>query len=437
MDSIVPYRDNSSVVLRHENSLVVYDHQSRQLALRSTSPPPHDSPTLRTPTCPYCHQSISEELAEEIRRDSAAAAAAAAAAANAHRRDHHHHHSPPGATSPEEAGFITPEYFRILNARLLPDSTSHLSPPGSPRRRMPSLVGSSTTPATSPTSSAASTAIGAANPIDGHSRSSSRGRYGRSRSSSTHGISSSAFSPGYFNQFFVKERELGKGGKGVVLLVRHVLDGVNLGLFACKRVPVGDDHAWLAKVLMEVQLLQQLSHQNLVSYRHAWLEDMQISNFGPSVPCAFILQQYCNSGDLQNYVYEKKATQTSDQIKDQLRMRRLSKGQASRETQTGPKLLPFEQVISFFRDIASGLNHLHSNGFIHRDLKPSNCLLHDTGVPGAELRVLVSDFGEVQRENAKRKSTGATGTISYCAPEVLRRGEYCAPRHRVQVACAA
>ncbi|KAK6534471.1 putative serine/threonine-protein kinase iks1 [Arthrobotrys megalospora] len=407
MDSIVPYRsDNSSVVLRHENSLVVYDHHSRQLALRSTSPPiPHDAPTLRAPTCPYCHQAVSEDLADEIRRDSAA---------SAHRRDH----ASPGTPSSEDtAGFITPEYFRILSARLLPDSpNAHLSPPDSPRRRIPGLVG------------AASSGTGTSPPSpieDGRgAATTTRERFGRSRSSSTHGISSSAFSPGYFNQFFVKEKELGKGGKGVVLLVRHVLDGVNLGLFACKRVPVGDDHEWLAKVLQEVQLLQQLSHQNLVSYRHAWLEDMQISNFGPSVPCAFILQQYCNSGDLQNYVYEKKSTVTNDQIKAQLRMRRLSKNQRSPgnpSDSSSPKLLPFDQVISFFRDIASGLSHLHSNGFIHRDLKPSNCLLHDTGVPGSELRVLVSDFGEVQREDATRRSTGATGTISYCAPEVLRR----------------
>ncbi|KAF3172143.1 putative serine/threonine-protein kinase iks1 [Orbilia oligospora] len=413
MDSIVPYRgDSSSVVLRHENSLVVYDHQSRQLALRSTSPPilPHDSPTLRSPTCPYCQQTISDDLAEEIRRDSAASA-------HAHRQNHTSGGS--GSTpSDDTAGFITPEYFRILSARLLPDSNtanSHLSPPGSPRRRIPGLVGAATSGANTPPS-----------PIeDGRSASAAaRERFGRSRSSSTHGISSSAFSPGYFNQFFVKERELGKGGKGVVLLVRHVLDGVNLGLFACKRVPVGDDHEWLAKVLQEVQLLQQLSHQNLVSYRHAWLEDMQISNFGPSVPCAFILQQYCNSGDLQNYVYEKKSAVTNDQIKAQLRMRRLSKnGRSPSNTSdsSSPKLLPLDQVISFFRDIAAGLSHLHSNGFIHRDLKPSNCLLHDPGVPGSELRVLVSDFGEVQREDATRRSTGATGTISYCAPEVLRR----------------
>lgn len=79
-----------------------------------------------------------------------------------------------------------------------------------------------------------------------------------------------AFSPNYFNTFFVEEKELGRGGKGVVLLVRHEIDGCHLGMslprkvdmvpeseileltlvlghFACKRVPVGDDHAWLEK----------------------------------------------------------------------------------------------------------------------------------------------------------------------------------------------
>lgn len=37
----------------------------------------------------------------------------------------------------------------------------------------------------------------------------------------------------------MEEGVLGRGGKGIVLRVRHVLDGVSLGHFACKRVPVG------------------------------------------------------------------------------------------------------------------------------------------------------------------------------------------------------
>lgn len=232
------------------------------------------------------------------------------------------------------------------------------------------------------------------------------------------GISARAFSPNYFKTFFVEERELGRGGKGVVLLVQHVLDGVQLGKFACKRVPVGDDHEWLEKVLIEVQLLQGLSHQNLVSYRHVWLEDYQINTFGPSVPCAFILQQYCDGGDLHGYILDSmKATITKDQMKE--RLRRRSKGHMETpDGKLGPRRMHFEEIISFFKDITSGLNHLHANGYIHRDLKPSNCLLHRDKYG---LKVLVSDFGEVQSANVARKSSGATGTISYCAPEVLRQ----------------
>ena len=236
--------------------------------------------------------------------------------------------------------------------------------------------------------------------------------------STSHGISSAAFSQNYYKTFFVEEKVLGKGGRGVVVLVRHVLDGVSLGQFACKRVPVGDNHAWLEKVLLEVQLLQNLSHQNLVSYRHVWLEDYQASPHTPNVPCAFILQQYCNAGDLHHYVLDPtRVSVTNEQLKE--RMRRRSKGQLEPPINLHePRRMQFEEIFSFFKDITSGLHHLHSNGYIHRDMKPSNCLLHSTG---QRLRVMVSDFGEVQVQNVDRKSTGATGTISYCAPEVLRR----------------
>jgi len=230
------------------------------------------------------------------------------------------------------------------------------------------------------------------------------------------GISQSALTPGYFKSFFHEERVLGRGGKGVVLLVSHKIDGVGLGKFACKRVPVGDDHAWLEKVLLEVQTLQGLNHPNLVSYRHVWLEDCQITNFGPTVPCAFILQQYCNLGDLHNYVLgPSRRTSTVQELKD--RLRRRSKGQLDDPVELQQRL-PFKTIYSFCKDITAGLHHLHSHNFIHRDIKPSNCLLN---ADGGRIRVLLSDFGEVQSASSTRKGSGATGTVSYCAPEVLRR----------------
>lgn len=174
-------------------------------------------------------------------------------------------------------------------------------------------------------------------------------------------------------------------------------------------------------VLIEVQLLQGLSHPNLVSYRHVWLEDIKLNRFSPTVPCAFILQQYCNSGDLLHYIVgtSPAATASNEQLKEQ--MRRRSKGQLERpDLRSGQRKLAFEEIYSFFKDITSGLAHLHASNYIHRDLKPSNCLLHKDG---NEFRCLISDFGEVQPENVVRKSTGSTGTISYCAPEVLKQDE--------------
>ena len=302
----------------------------------------------------------------------------------------------------DQPTFITHDYFEML-ARSLPGSAEPSQPP-SPRRRLAQPVRSRLRPPSTRTQPP---------PPDAEFVTSEPAPVTHAQ-----GISEAAFVPNYFEKFFVEERELGRGGRGVVLLVKHLVDGFFAGRFACKRVPVGDDHAWLEKVLIEVRLLTTLSHQNLVSYQHVWLQDYQASSFGPKIPYAFILQQYCNGGDMHNYVLgSAQATTTTQDLKE--RIRRRSKGESDSPRQKHePKRLHFDEIYSFFRDITSGLRFLHHNNYIHRDLKPSNCLLHTVG---GETRVLVSDFGEVQYEYATRKSTGATGTISYCAPEVLRR----------------
>ncbi|KAK9365144.1 kinase-like domain-containing protein [Lipomyces kononenkoae] len=235
------------------------------------------------------------------------------------------------------------------------------------------------------------------------------------------GISSSAYSEGYFERFFVTERELGRGGRGAVYLVEHILDGVSLGQFACKKIPIGDDHKWLERVLREVNLLR-LTHTNLVNYNHVWIENAQLTNFGPSVPCVFILQEYCNCGTLEDYVNQRSGIVHDDLTKSELKLRarRLSRLSAGSVEEQRQKFLTLEEIGSFYTDITSGLNHLHQNGFVHRDLKPSNCLLNEAvGVTRGLPRVLVSDFGEGQREGAKRDATGATGTVGYSAPETL------------------
>ncbi|PVH85642.1 kinase-like protein [Cadophora sp. DSE1049] len=245
------------------------------------------------------------------------------------------------------------------------------------------------------------------------------------------GIQKEAFSPNYFKTFFVEEKELGRGGMGVVLLVRHVLDGVNLGFFACKRILIGDDNAWLEKILVEVQLLSKLSHPNLVAYRHIWLEEFQIGRFAPSVPCVFILQQYCNAGDLKTYVLPSpKVPSTKEQLKEETRSRNSLQAETETKTEASFPLqrkLAFEEIYTIFKDIASGLAYLHGNGYIHRDLKPSNILLHQQD---NEFRALISDFGEVRVDYQNSEAPydyGMRPWDIYIAPELIKQdkdGQY-------------
>lgn len=350
--------------------MVLYDERSKQISLSRIAE--HDEPEVLS-ECPYCHQplrNVDGQAADEA------------------------------CTSPSlEQSFVNPDYFRLLH-NSNNGSQSSTSPPSPRARPLQPLLPDNIR-------------IQSASTSDTEDEGSSLPKH----SPTPKHISAAAFSQNYFDKFFHIEEELGKGGRGVVYLVEHVLDGVSLGRFACKRVPCGNDRAWLEKVLTEVQLLQTLSHHNLVSYRHAWLEDCQLSSFGPSIPCAFILQQYCNAGDLHHYILgPKQTTMTKDQLKDRVRTR--SKGQLDPMEPLSPRRLSFDEIFSIFKDITSGLHHLHINGYIHRDLKPRNCLLHRTG---QRVRVLVSDFGEMQSATVQRTSTGYTGTISYCAPEIVRR----------------
>ncbi|EPE06697.1 calcium-dependent protein kinase [Ophiostoma piceae UAMH 11346] len=473
--SLVPYQpqEGREIVLRHRNAIVVHDPTSQRLEIRG----------INLNECPTCHRPLRSASPERP-----------------HYGDDSGHGSH-GSHSRHE-GFVDPNYFRLLRAggfsrlsslagssggtggggvtggiggRNAAGARPTTRATGNPFRRLfQPLVSGGDEGEPNPNESPRP-----ATPSDGHdpddrapSPSFSDAEFVSSTpyvESDTNSINNSspinkqAFSPNYFSTFFIEERELGRGGKGVVLLVRHEIDGCVLGHFACKRVPVGDDHAWLEKVLVEVELLAKLSHPNLVSYRHVWLENKKLNRFGPPVACAFILQQYCNGGDLHRFILgEQPKEATKEELK--ARMRRRSRGAGSITDQrpidlrasitstndssssssaspspavgadtysppsagpgigSGPhRRLAFDEIYSLFKDITSGLAYLHAANYIHRDLKPSNCLLHrGEGRNGSSITCLISDFGEVQPENVVRKSTGTTGTISYCAPEVLR-----------------
>ncbi|OMJ21436.1 putative serine/threonine-protein kinase iksA [Smittium culicis] len=269
-------------------------------------------------------------------------------------------------------------------------------------------------------------------------------------------LSESSFNHGYYKRFFQQGKKLGRGLRGSVYLCQHVLDNVFLGEYAVKKVAVGNNHSWLQKMLKEVKLLESLSHPNIIEYKHSWLEMHTLTSFGPPVPCLFILMGFANGGNLHEYmqlteskifgITPNSSFSNLNPKKKNLRSRRdeirmKSSLNDSNQDSDSKKLkhLSNIEIWSFFSDVCSGLDHLHKHGIIHRDLKPQNLLLNyekskfvdETVKSNSDKKfksipaLLLTDFGECEVLSNKedRLRTGATGTMEFMAPELLKTNE--------------
>ena len=79
-------------------------------------------------------------------------------------------------------------------------------------------------------------------------------------------------------------------------------------------------------------------------------------------------------------------------------------------------------AIKVLRMVLDGMRYLHSLGITHRDLKPENLLYYH---PGAESKILISDFGMSAFRRAGDECMNTTcGTPEYIAPEILARRPY-------------
>ena len=196
---------------------------------------------------------------------------------------------------------------------------------------------------------------------------------------------------GYYDKFFVEIKKLGRGQRGSVFLCRHILNGISLGEFAVKAIPVGTSSSWLSRMLREVKLLERLRNANIIEYKHAWMEERQLSLFGPKVPCLFILMELANGGNLEEYLHVQwDPTLDIESRKQSAREKRkstfstLSTSALPNPTfDTHPmhtggigmglfgrkvRYLTEYEILCFFSDICSGLFHLHKHGIMHRDL---------------------------------------------------------------------
>ncbi|GJJ74192.1 hypothetical protein EMPS_06550 [Entomortierella parvispora] len=352
---------------------------------------------------------------------------------------------------PGVPGFMDTNYFRMLaDANVAISRRASLQDQPSSQYRTDSTFGSPTS------SSRASLDLDAASALQTESNNNTQ-----ASAKSPH-LSHNALNQGYYNRFFTETKKLGRGFRGSVFLCQHILDGIHLGEYAIKKVAVGDNHDWLVQMLREVHLLERLHHPNIVSYKHAWLENHQLHQFSPEVTCLFILMECANGGNLEEYIERSSTdpfpsatdpdaagTGSSKEHEMSVKERLLSEREERRQRRKGsiPALgkttettttsqasppqhtrhyLSNTEIWSFFFDICEGLAHLHRLGIIHRDLKPPNLLLSFSnskvkGSQGERPRILITDFGECEiiDQDAKRDRTGATGTLEFLAPELL------------------
>jgi hypothetical protein len=80
----------------------------------------------------------------------------------------------------------------------------------------------------------------------------------------------------------------------------------------------------------------------------------------------------------------------------------------------GPAGHPLDELLTYFRDAAEGLDYLHGRHVLHRDIKPENILL----IQG---HAKLADFGLAREQGNRLLSTASgAGTPLYMDPEVFR-----------------
>jgi predicted Ser/Thr protein kinase len=165
------------------------------------------------------------------------------------------------------------------------------------------------------------------------------------------------------------DRELGRGGMGIVYLAREVhLDR----LVAIKLLPPqrAADSSLRERFLREARLAAKLSHPNIIPIHSV--------------------------EDVGGFVFYVMAFIDGETLAERVRSR-------------GP--LPSGEGARVLREAAWALAYAHAQGIVHRDVKPDNILLE-----GETARVLVADFGIAAALGAA-SADGISGTPEFMSPE--------------------
>jgi len=181
--------------------------------------------------------------------------------------------------------------------------------------------------------------------------------------------------------------ELGRGTAARVFTCRCLRDDERLAVKAIdlRRLRLlGDFDAQMVKLNREVQILQELRHENIVNMRTVY----------KTASWCLLVMELVSGGELFFEIVQKKS-------------------------------LSEEEARRIFRQLLDGVGYMHAKCVIHRDLKPENILIAkstpaDLPATGNIYDVKVADFGlsKIISDGMSRAKT-FLGTPQYWAPEVL------------------
>ncbi|XP_075230073.1 mitogen-activated protein kinase kinase kinase 13 wallenda isoform X2 [Lycorma delicatula] len=123
----------------------------------------------------------------------------------------------------------------------------------------------------------------------------------------------------------------------------------------------------------DIKHLRKLNHPNIVQFKGVCTQG----------PCYCIIMEFCPFGPLYNLL------------------------------KNGKEIPPL-RLVSWAKQIAAGMQYLHSNKIIHRDLKSPNVLI------GRKEMVKISDFGTSREWNEISTKMSFAGTVAWMAPEIIR-----------------
>ncbi|MFO7973643.1 MAG: protein kinase [Candidatus Hydrogenedentota bacterium] len=176
------------------------------------------------------------------------------------------------------------------------------------------------------------------------------------------------------------QKELGRGGMGVVYLARDKQLDRPVALKFLGSL-IDDSDEFRERFVREARTAAKISHPNIVS----------IYDISASEGRAYIAMEYVEGVSLYRYLAEKGA-------------------------------LPAREAINYMVQACSALGAIHKAGITHRDIKPDNILIAKGGL------IKIMDFGLAKSEDNRLTRAGIVmGTPSYMPPEQAR-GKECDAR---------